>query len=375
MFVKYELINYAYIVGAVCVGIAVFVYAIRSNTKFSSIFLIALLFRLSTLFQTILFSGSILDWGYYTITLLSLICLAENTHSNLDRVRFFKAAAVLLAAYLSINACTIMLWPDGVTEGLYFLGYRTRIVEVFLVAIVASVYVDAYDQKRVSFRTILILILGIAQILALSVVTALVGVGFAIGAFILFKYTGIGREPRLFNFITCFGLLLTIAFCFFHIQNYFADFIQQVLHKSATLSSRATIWELGIDMFFKNPLFGYGIVDNSNHIEWITSWNTANWQAHNNTLQILLDGGLLALITFYALLLSIGKKLKNGFRQHPRSAIAMALWLSFNFMSISEIFVLQNYYFLFLLLLVVASRMDGDALTQLGKDEIKQHAV
>lgn len=350
---KFHMFNYLYIAGAVIVFCVVVVRLVHLNIRVSKFLISALLYRLFMLPQTILLGGELLDWGYYTLTFLALVGYFESLRSDRERLGAIDNVAFLLLIYLLLNCAVLLICRDGVVDGLYFLGYRTRIVEVLIAGIMASAYVDCW-QGKMSFRTIVICAIGLIQILMLWVATALVGIGvFALTYFILSRVPRLNR-PSLFHIITLLGVVATVAFCFFNASQLFAGFIQTYLHKTATLSDRTEIWAMAIQMIKASPLLGYGVVDNGNHILWVTGWSSMYWQAHNNILQILLDGGLLSFTAYFALLLYVGSTLCRKHLEGKMLSVVLSSWLALNVMGISEIFVLQNYYFLFLIVTLAA---------------------
>lgn len=353
LFTKFQAINYLYIAGAVVIFCVVAVKLVRGHVKVGKFLTIALLYRLFMLPQTILQGGEILDWRYYTLTLLALAGYFESMRTDRERLEAVDNVAFLILIYLILNSAVLLVYRSGLVDGLYFLGYRTRIVEALIVGIVASAYVDCW-QGKMSARTVTICIIGLAQIFALWVATALVGLGvFALAYLVLSRAPGLNK-PLLFHAVTLLGIVATVAFCFFNASQLFSHFIQTYLHKSATLSDRTEIWAMAVQMIKASPLFGYGVVDNGNHILWITSWNTMYWQAHNNILQILLDGGLLSFATYLALLIHVGSTLCKRHLSGKLLSVVLAAWIALNVMGVSEIFVLQNYYFLFLVVILAA---------------------
>lgn len=349
LFTKFPILNQLYILGAVLVFMLVLNRLIKNHITMSKFLILALLYRLAMLPQTILQNGQILDWGYYTLTLLALIGYFRSMQNKEERLTAVDNVAYLLFLYLCLNLIILLVAPKGVVDGLYFLGYRTRIVEVLITAVTASSYVDCYRHK-LSIRTVMTVLIGLVQIMALWVATAIVGIGIFLVSFLVFRRSTQLCKPVIFNMITALGIVFTIAFCMFGASSFFSGFIQSALHKTATLSDRTSIWTLAIQMIRKSPLFGYGVVDNGNHIFWVTSWSASYWQAHNNILQILLDGGILCFIPYLAMLLNVGAELRKSHISGIVLAIVLSAWLAFNVMAVSEIFVLQNYYFLFLVI-------------------------
>ncbi|WP_419060645.1 O-antigen ligase family protein [Enteroscipio rubneri] len=357
LFVKYPILNYVYIVGAVFVFCYVCFRALRVDIRLEAPLVFVILYRIALFFPTLMSGGAILDWGYYSLTTFSMVALFSMVRDEGQLRELIAAATYTLFLYLVVNLITMILWPDGIVENLFFLGMRTRVTEVVFVAIAATVYLDYVEGRRLSVRTVAVALVAIAQFVLKDVVTAYVGVAVLAIGLVFCKFLNVRNSGKAFKviFIACIGL--SIALCFYHAQYLFKDFIENVLNRSVSLSYREGIWNVGISLFGSSPLFGYGIVDDGNHIQIAQSWAVESWQAHNNLLQILLDGGLVALVCFSAFVWSVGSALAKNVGSYPRRSVLLAVWLAYNVMSVTEIFVLQNYYFLFLAMSYAIARV------------------
>lgn len=366
LFVKLPLLNFIYIAGAITVFFYLVYRSISINIIIKTPLAAAFLYRMVLFFPTILYGGEILDWGYYTMTLLSMIMLFAIVRDCRELKKLLQAARITLLLYLGVNLATMIIWPNGVIENLFFLGIRTRITEVAFAAVGISMIVDYFDGRRTSAPTIFIVSFSLVQFSIQDVTTALVGSAVCLAGYVALNCLKPKSCGRVFKFIFISCMLLSIAVCVFHAQYLFRDIIEDVLNKSVTLSYREGIWNEGISLFMERPFLGFGIVDNGNHIATSELWGMNMWQAHNNLLQLLLDGGLIATGFFCAIIYSIGSSIERAKYAIPRQNILLAIWLSYNVMSISEIFVFQNYYFLFLLAINSLASINTSTLQEMS---------
>jgi O-antigen ligase len=68
-------------------------------------------------------------------------------------------------------------------------------------------------------------------------------------------------------------------------------------------SHRISIWEKAVELIFKRPVLGYGLGNTVNTLNW--SFEGSKYNAHNQFLELLLDGGFLSLLLFLGPLLSL----------------------------------------------------------------------
>lgn len=100
---------------------------------------------------------------------------------------------------------------------------------------------------------------------------------------------------------------LYIAIIGYGIQERYSDLIYKLLGRSATFSGRTLLWELGLGMIKKKPIIGYGMADTSNMI--ISPISGRHFSAHNQLIQLMIEGGIISLFAFANLSYLIFNKL------------------------------------------------------------------
>ena len=125
------------------------------------------------------------------------------------------------------------------------------------------------------------------------------------------------RFPMTVLYIVYLAFLAGILF--FSIQNYAADFLLNVLGKSVTFSGRTYIWELVPSYIAKKPLLGYGtMTGNRAEVIWIGSdceakWMRSQyWSAHNYFFSILIEGGIVQMLSYIAVIITATRSLMKG---------------------------------------------------------------
>lgn len=342
--VKYTLINDIYIFGAIIFFLIMLLKYIKNN-QVSKTFCLLILFRISFFFQTLMSNGDIMMWGYMSLVLL-MLCMIFDIYIKKDRDIVLKAMIDVLCILLLINLIIVFLYPNGIIDGIYFIGIRTRISDVIFPLIAFSLIYDVLNGKNYSIRTLACIGISILNIIKLSVTTALVGIAFFLLMYFCFCRFSKMRKILNLRVIVYIGVAISFLFTFGNVYTYFKNFIVNFLHKEATLSSRTFIWNEAVKYIANSPIFGHGIAKNGNFVYWgYTGGIKSLWQAHNNWLQLLYDGGIFSMIIFLGFININSKKLKY-YKDEKTTAILLVTVAIFFLMMIAEIFIYTPYFYL-----------------------------
>ena len=338
-------------------------YFLRRVTLSATVILFVL-YRVSSLLPTVYRDGDLLNWGYVTLSLLSVLMLIElhATAGQEERRRLLRVMTDLLLIYLLINYVMILMdwgrvaaWGDGAfAQPSYLLGIRTRVTDCIFPAILLALLYDSGSHRRWGWRTVVAVASGIVQIATLQVATA--WVGLAVTAAFYLAVTLRPHRGGLFSMrgATVMGAAATLLVVFARVQVFFAEQIEELLGKSVSLTGRTDLWDAAFPILADSPLFGYGI--NSDFGNFIPGPEGLLWQAHNQYLQIAYDGGLAAVGLFIALLWTASAR-ADASRCNPRARAAfVSVYAAMSVMAISEIYVYNMA--LFYLIPFLASRAD-----------------
>ena len=339
-------------------------YFLRRVTLSATVILFVL-YRVSSLLPTVYQGGDLLNWGYVTLSLLSVLMLIElhATAGQEERRRLLRVMTDLLLIYLLINYIMIMTGTGSVAswgqheffaQPSYLLGIRTRVTDCIFPAILLALLYDSGSHRRWGWRTVLALTSGIVQIVTLQVATAWVG-----AAIMAVVYLAVRLHLRAGGLLsmrgaTVLGVAVTLLVVVARVQTYFAAQIEGLLGKSVTMTGRTDLWDTAIPILADSPLFGYGI--NSQFGAFIPAFKGLLWQAHNQYLQIAYDGGLVAVGLFIALLWTASARADASRCSTPARAAFIAVYTAMSVMSVSEIYVYNMG--MFYLLPFLASRLD-----------------
>lgn len=111
-------------------------------------------------------------------------------------------------------------------------------------------------------------------------------------------------------------LIFWFLFVVIRIQSLFSSIIEDILQKDLTLTNRTDIWDVALENIKYNFILGHGISESGNHFSIIYFQNgyelSSVLSAHNFGLQMLYEGGFLAIIILL-LFMFISIIVKNNF--------------------------------------------------------------
>lgn len=310
LFTQIKLLSYAYALGQ----IAIFGYYLfgvkkgRLNKYIVTWFIICFYLLLLMVFYKNL--SDIDKWGRLLI-LVSDVLLVIDVYIRRNKTQeLLSAVSSIGVLYFAIQTILLLIFPNGFMQTIggnyYFLGLRTSIIRFFYPFFTVALLYAYYYKKRTSF--VLISFLSVFNFIYFSISTAIVVVMLLVVFFVF-------RKPlsRMMSFKT--GLItatgLSIGFIFFNASTKFGWFIETVLKKDITLTSRTLIWNSAIKQIFSKSvsfLFGNGISNDGNFVYLYNVY----WPAHNQLLQWLYEFGLIGLILLLFFFMMLNQYNKNS---------------------------------------------------------------
>lgn len=303
------------------------------------------IFRLSFLPATIWNQGDLMNWGYTTIDQVALFALIEWEMGSGKRraLDCLKCLQTLLIAYLVVNLTMVatgiagryVISEDGSITAWYLLGIRTRVTDCLFPALIISLIINSLEGRRVSISTILVLTVGITQVFLLEVSTALLGLAIFFVTYLVLNVMPASRSFFRSRNIIFLGFIACILVVVVGVQGYIGSLLNLAFSKEATLTGRTFVWTSAVRIIAVSPIFGYGINDRFGAF---AQWRGTTWQAHNEYLQLLYDGGLIALVLFALFVIQSFRSLDRCGKDSTLSYPLKAGLLAFMVMMVSEIF-------------------------------------
>ena len=185
------------------------------------------------------------------------------------------------------NYDTIM----GSVGHVYLLGYDNGLIMYALPTIVLNYFLFAHTGEKKYITFILIEIIEVVITGSVTGILALLLVGILFNSQLLAKAFS-GWRGVLFSVATFVGLItLTVQQWFKPILDY--------LGKGLTLSGRTEIWGWALSYIVESPIIGWGYsLDRARNTFF---WRIGVSAAHSHLLDVLLQGGAIALIIYLAI--------------------------------------------------------------------------
>lgn len=252
-------------------------------------------------------TGSLLEIAMRFGGISVLIQLYSKQVSTLIRGFFINFEAIIY-----LNFICLLLYPHGMYVSSqtgnwnnWLLGYDNHWFIVYFGACFI-LFTYSYIFNCITRPFLLFCIIHISSFIVMSgaIIVGLLLIDF----FWIFK---IYKSP-LFTYRTIWivAIIVNAMFIFIGGSGIISFIIYSVLQKSsATLLSRQRIWEKTILSIKDNLLFGVGKPQTIDRIAFYNNRHASN--AHNFLLEIVFEGGMVALLLFYFMVRFVGKRLKN----------------------------------------------------------------
>lgn len=120
------------------------------------------------------------------------------------------------------------------------------------------------------------------------------------------------------------AIVFLILICGFQVQNLLASLLDS-MSKGVTLNSRTIIWDMVLDLFRLNPVFGHGSLTQQQIDNYVLYGTT---HAHNFLLELLLRTGVVGTVSYLLFLCgfaSFGRKRRNPAADQHRNILLISL--------------------------------------------------
>lgn len=278
--------------------------------KINGFFKFILIYYLVLVISTINSSGSTFGIIREMICNLTII-IVLNTLSKEQFKENINNLVITLEILTLINLLIIFIFPDGLYNigyaRKYFLFDHVNISIRYLLPGCCFELIRSYLKcNKIDNRCKLYFLLVILTLLFTTPATGIIGFATFILAFILIK-----KNILIKKIITPFNSILGTSLISYliivvNIQVYFANFIQNVLHKDITFTGRTLIWQRALNAIINNPLIGYGRLSLETRVNILKASS-----AHNQFLVIIFEGGIILLLINFIIMFCISKKIKK----------------------------------------------------------------
>jgi len=293
IFVMWKVV--AAIIGALLFGIYVWNYS-----RISKLVVFVALFEASIVISTVINKGYMSRAIIDAVSVIAFIMII-NLNMKYNQVGLIRCASILLSVLVFLNLCSMIIYPNGMSadwyynrvNALYFMvtDNGSALFLLFSILIFALDILLAKKRKTIYRNLFMILLCDISAVLSFSVTTMIVVALFSTVVYLVFKsnFTKI-QNPNILVvlYLIIFVYLMSMQ------DNVISSFIlEKLFNRSSNYSGRYELWRTSIRMIQMNPWIGYGRIAR----DYIPAWG-GYYSSHNYFLEMLLQGGVLALVPF-----------------------------------------------------------------------------
>lgn len=234
-----------------------------------------------------------------------------------------SAVSIIVVLSLLINF-PIMLQNRGSVNAQFFIGGKNAL-GIFLIPGMFLLILSSLEKNlTVSKFTLFAIAFSLLTVFIGSSGTGIV-VAFCALIFMLLAIKFKPKKPIYLGIIfTIYALFLLFSDKFF-LTDYWLRFTD-LLGKDSTLTARTTIWNIAEGLIKDNWLFGAG---RGVELSYVNTWGERQtiYEAHNFILEILMEGGVVALLLFGLLFFKAVRRLNMEKPKHKVVFIALCVLL------------------------------------------------
>lgn len=246
----------------------------------------------------------------YLISVMGFLLVLE-FYIQRDISVFIRTFVWLVGGIVFLNAILVLLYPNGMyintrgDTGNWLLGYYNAHFFTVLPWCILFLTTSTKKHGKLTWLAVLVVAALTACLYMAGSKTSTVSMVVFLLALTLSMKVGKIHLPNI-SIIVAISALLSYLMIAFHIQDYFADFILNVLHRDVSLTGRTMIWTMAMNSIRSSPIIGNGSrVYELNNGMWTTT------QAHNTFLNILVNGGIVGFILFMLPLVLLAVKMRK----------------------------------------------------------------
>lgn len=294
------------VVSFIVVGI-LFLLSIYKKRKISKFIVITILLASLNIMLTIINHGDVINalgiWTYILPVLFLFDVFREDIYTVINTLYWYLLIIVFINFLLTF-AYPEGLYPNSTNLGLgklWLLGYKSSLQNFILPLVMFSYLKALYSHKYGAFS--IVMLLGHVECYFSGNSMFLVGL-LICDVIAIFNVIGLLRISKLLLLTSVTGILIFNFILVVYTQDflnmsYVKWLIMDLLGKDITLSMRTNAWIATIDEVVRNPIWGQGYTS-LEYREFIFNRPTAH--SHNMFLEILYEGGLVALMLFFYLI-------------------------------------------------------------------------
>lgn len=242
-----------------------------------------------------------------------LIMLLEMVY----RINAKKATVALNYIFnllITLNFLQILLFGDAIGEYRYLLGYRNQMgLVLFITIFLGYLYYLMRDTKMFFVYSF---VLTVLTVIMLGSMNNLIALAVILLYMVMPKNVKAKIDKPFSNHLVLIYIVSFVSVVILRVQNIFSFLIEDILHRSLSLSGRTYIWDEAIRLIKLNPILGYGRGETANYfaVEYYMSnlsLKQGVYSAHNAFLQTCYEFGIIPIILMLGLLYYYTRQIKR----------------------------------------------------------------
>ena len=357
----YKIINYSSWLLAICIVIFCGTFYLGKRKKnIDAKSLLLLLFFLILIFSTLLSGNDIRAILMFSTKVIMLDFLLYHLYCRGKLILFLRNLYFYLFIMVTCNLASQILSPNGIVQSSganwqpYFIcANANNYVFIYIFALAIGSIVEFKVYNKIKIDVYLLWVIELVSMLMSDTSTGLLAVLFAgLYLFVIIKtpIKKLLKRPRTILAILIIGFFY---FVYFNNGDMISIYIKRFIGEDVSYEARVYIWQTAVQNIKLHPLLGYGmgVADLAHDALGLTR------SAHNNYLQILLEGGFIGILIY---ILFVYRCLVDIVKQKSIISDLKFLQVYFVIIYLIVFFVEQNpifigFYFLLLLGRVLVS--------------------
>lgn len=333
------------------IGIVFLIFSLIKKEKPGIITAIIVAYYIGLLLST-LYNGINIGIDLRNIVKFAIFIACSEVLLRINPMRFCKLCSFWIFSIILINFISIVIFPNGIIKDSYntpinFWATDNHLISIILCGITYCYALYTYDSKQLlknKRRFSNIMFISILTILIVWSGTALV----VLGIFIILYYIGknFDQKGKILNAknLIIIGVIIQLSIVIFRVQYMFEWFITGILQKDITFTNRTILWNNALEIIKNNLVFGLGNPIPIGLPGWLSMsyWNEYEMKmvdvyfiAHNQFLEILVNGGIVSVIPFLLAILYAVKKIQK-YKDKPLSKVLGIIIFAYTIVMLTE---------------------------------------
>lgn len=311
------------------------------KSRMSSFFFLVLFFIMMRAFSSIINQISIYHVITQSISLLLSVLFVELLAVKNPKVLINSMFVALLGSNL-INFVSIHFMANGfyldtsfIPRKVYLFGIANQqgIVLLFSLGLFLIVLKISNGVKKIA--AIVGIICVMINCFTLKSATLLITSSLLLVLILFFLNTKLYKYISIKTMLVVYYLVWFLT-VFVKISKYMSFLFVNILGKSADLSYRTILFDNAINLIKAKPWLGYGVRDGL-YLYRNIGIAIVRQSSHNLFLQILIEGGIVSLFIFTAILFTSAKRLSKFHDDYFSSVLSISI-IAILILSLSEVF-------------------------------------